>query len=111
MKRCPVLVIILVVAGCGGWSCHEYALNPSRDELTICSFNIQFLGQFKKRDDESLAKVVQDFDIVVVQELVASPVDGDYPDGEHYSADPESAEFVMLQTELDICRIWISMSN
>ncbi len=41
--------------------------------LEICSFNIQFLGHFKDRDDESLAALVKDFDIVFVQELVTPP--------------------------------------
>ena len=61
--------------------------------LTICSFNIQFLGHFKKKNDEALANILRDYDIVVVQELVAPPRDGVYPDGESYSTDTESAEF------------------
>jgi endonuclease/exonuclease/phosphatase family metal-dependent hydrolase len=41
--------------------------------ITICSWNIQFLGLSKERDNAALAKVVQDFDVVVVQELIAAP--------------------------------------
>lgn len=63
------------------------------DTLEICSFNIQFLGSFKKRDDQALADIVKNYDIVVIQELVASPYDGTYPDGSAYTGDAEAAEF------------------
>ncbi len=65
--------------------------NP--DTLEVCSFNIQFLGSFKKRDDAALADILKDYDIVVVQELVAPPYDGVYPDGQSYTGDKEAAEF------------------
>lgn len=64
------------------------------DTLTICSFNIQFLGHYKSRDNEGLSKVLSHYDIVVVQELVAPPVHGVFPNGEVYEADPESSAFV-----------------
>lgn len=63
------------------------------DSLTICSFNIQFLGHFKKKDDSALAGILEDYDIVVVQELVAPPIAGTYPDDTAYTADTESAKF------------------
>jgi len=61
--------------------------------LSIVSFNIQFLGNFKKRDNVALAGLLKDFDVVVVQELVAPPTDGIYPNGDAYTADPEAAVF------------------
>lgn len=61
--------------------------------LNVCSFNIQFLGHFKKRDDQALAKLVKNYDIVVIQELIAPPTSGTYPDGTTYNADAESKEF------------------
>ncbi|MFC4237707.1 endonuclease/exonuclease/phosphatase family protein [Thalassospira xianhensis] len=64
------------------------------ETLSVASFNIQFLGSFKKRDDVALAKIVAPFDMVVVQELVAPPVAGTYPDGSSYQADIEAKEFV-----------------
>jgi endonuclease/exonuclease/phosphatase family metal-dependent hydrolase len=63
------------------------------DKFTICSFNIQFLGNFKSRKDTVLAELVKDYDIVVVQELVAPPIDGVYPDGKAFTKDKESIEF------------------
>lgn len=47
---------------------------PART-LNICSFNIQFLGSSPERDNAALAGMLKDYDIVVVQELVASPSD------------------------------------
>ena len=69
------------------------ASDTATDHLTICSFNIQFLGHFKKKDDEALAAMLKDYDIVVIQELVAPPVAGTYPDDDTYTADADSAEF------------------
>lgn len=43
------------------------------DFLTVCSFNIQWLGQSTKRDNAALAELLKPFDIVVVQELIAAP--------------------------------------
>lgn len=62
--------------------------------IEICSFNIQFLGHFKKRDNKALADLLKSFDIVVVQEMVAPPTTGTYPDGSSYTADAESKAFV-----------------
>lgn len=69
------------------------------NHLTICSFNIQFLGHYKKRENEALANILKPYDIVVVQELVAPPVDGNYPDGETYTADGEAAAFFEVMKE------------
>jgi len=64
------------------------------DALYICSFNIQFLGHFKKRDDCALADLMKNFDIVLVQELIAPPQEGDFPDGTKYKVDKEAKEFI-----------------
>lgn len=63
------------------------------DTISICSFNIQFLGHFKDRNDTLLGQLLMDYDIVVVQEMVAPPVSGIYPDGNGYDADNESERF------------------
>ncbi len=62
--------------------------------LKICSFNIQFLGNSKKRENAALAAMLAAFDVVVVQELIAPPCAGRYPDGTTYGPDPEAAAFV-----------------
>lgn len=62
-------------------------------QLTVCSFNIQFLGNSRSRDDRALAGVVAPYDIVVVQELVSPPFAGRFPDGSPWKPDAESAEF------------------
>ncbi|MEE3258164.1 MAG: endonuclease/exonuclease/phosphatase family protein [Candidatus Latescibacterota bacterium] len=68
--------------------------------LTVCSFNIQFLGQSKVRDDPALARVIEDCDIAVIQELVAPPYAGNFPDGKSYKPDVEAAEFFAAMSAL-----------
>lgn len=43
--------------------------------ISVCSFNIQFLGSFENRDDAALAQLVKKHgcEVVVIQELVAAP--------------------------------------
>jgi len=41
--------------------------------LSVCSFNIQWLGQSAKRDNAALADLLAPYDIVVIQELIAAP--------------------------------------
>jgi endonuclease/exonuclease/phosphatase family metal-dependent hydrolase len=65
----------------------------SVDGLTVCSFNVQFLGNSRSREDQTLADVVALYDIVVVQELVSPPYPGYFPDGTPFKPDSESAEF------------------
>lgn len=45
------------------------------DKVAICTFNIQFLGSRKLRDNKALARLLADHDcdVVTVQELVAPP--------------------------------------
>ena len=79
--------------------------NANAATLDICSFNIQFLGHFKNRDDEALAALVKDFDIVVVQELVAPPMKGQYPDGTTFKSDVE-AQFGTLRSPIFESALW-----
>lgn len=46
---------------------------PAPSHLLICSFNIQFLGSSSRRDNTALAELLAPYDLVVVQELTASP--------------------------------------
>ena len=63
------------------------------DGISVCSFNVQFLGNSRSRDDRALANIVAPYDIVVVQELVSPPYPGAFPDGTPFKPDSESAEF------------------
>jgi endonuclease/exonuclease/phosphatase family metal-dependent hydrolase len=65
----------------------------SSDTITVCTFNIQFLGQFTRRDNNALTDILKNYDLVIIQELVAPPMDGVYLDGEAYSADLQAAAF------------------
>lgn len=74
--------------------CALFLIAFGQDTLSICSFNIQFLGHFQNRENAVLAEILKNHDIVVVQEMVAAPVEGFYPDGTPFKKDNESAAFV-----------------
>ena len=78
------------------------ASTPSRadsDRLTICSFNIKWLGHYKKKDDVALAEILRPYDVVLVQELVAPPFAGRYPDGTAFDADEGSVDFFQVMSD------------
>ncbi len=75
-------------------------LKPKPSSLKICSFNIQFLGSSKRRKNEALAGVVKSCDVVTVQELVAPPYAGTFPDGNPFNPDKESAQFFKAMENL-----------
>ena len=59
----------------GEYHCHQAdCILPTvatEANIRVASFNIQFLGNFKKRDNAALAALVADQDLVLIQELVA----------------------------------------
>ncbi len=73
--------------------------------VSICTFNIQFLGNPKDRDNTGLAKIVEPYDLVVVQELVAPPYAGTFPDGTPYKPDAEAAVFFEAMRQLGFAYI------
>lgn len=76
-----------------------FSFSAFGQEIQIASFNIKFLGHHKKRDNLALAAVVKGFDIVLVQELVAPPLAGTYPDGTQFKADLEAKSFLDEMTK------------
>jgi hypothetical protein len=81
-KRIYSLIILLALS----WSA---VATP----VKVCSFNVQWLGLSAKRDNHGLVTLLKDFDVVVIEELVAPPYAGTFPDGSPYKPDPESASF------------------
>ena len=70
------------------------------DTINICSFNIQFLGHFKARDNQTLSELLKPYDIVVIQEMVAPPISGVFPSNKQkYKADVESKAFADAMQE------------
>jgi hypothetical protein len=61
--------------------------------LCVTSFNIQFLGNSAQRDNQALVNVLRNSDIVVMEELVAPPYPGLYPDGTPFKPDPQATTF------------------
>ena len=85
MKKYLLFSMLLLLFGCRS--------QVSDQQITICSFNIKFLGLYKKKDNEALAQLVGKYDMVVVQELVAPPDNSQYCDGTSYSEDLEADAF------------------
>ncbi len=85
MKKYLLPCVLLLFLGCQP-AVVEY-------EITVCSFNIKFVGLYKKKDNKALAELVGQYDMVVVQELVAPPDNGQYCDGTPYREDPEADAF------------------
>lgn len=61
--------------------------------ISACSFNIKFLGSSKSKEDQKLVDLLGPYELVIVQELVAPPYDGFYPDNVAYAGDIEAASF------------------
>jgi len=68
-------------------------------QVSICSFNVQFIGQSEIRNNYALTDIVKDYDIVVVQEVIAPPYAGFFPDGDPFNPDPQATEFFDYMTE------------
>ena len=63
------------------------------DSLTVCSINIKWLGYYEERECEALGHVLSNYDVIVIQEIVAPPYPGTFPNGEPYKPDPEVTAF------------------
>ena len=91
MKKISLLILLLITFGLsacvnGGESQKEGEAQKDVEPLKVCSFNIQFLGSSKSRDDAALSIILKDYDIVVIQELVAPPYPGTFPDNTPFQA-------------------------
>ena len=89
MKKSYITLLLFVII----FTFDGYHAAKAEGTLTICSLNIQFLGNSPVRDDVALANILQGYDIVVVQELVSPPYDGTFPGGKPFNPDEQSAEF------------------
>lgn len=69
------------------------ATADAADTLLVASFNVKWVGGSKVRKNDDLAEMMSPYDIVLVQEIVAPPYEGTFPDGRPYRPDEESAAF------------------
>ena len=83
-------VILAVTAVLTGQVVERASAEPP---IRIASFNIQFLGNFKNRDDAGLARILAPFDLVFVQELVGPPYSGTFTNGNPFRPDKEARRF------------------
>ena len=83
----------------GEYHCHHpdcvlpMLVGAPDNEISVASFNIQWVGNSPHRDNTALAAMLNRFDVVVVQEVVSPPFDGLYPSGLPYRPDQQSTDF------------------
>jgi hypothetical protein len=82
----------------------------SQDTINLCSFNIQFLGHFKNKDNSTLSKILSPYDVVIIQELVAPPVPGKFSDNSPYKVDAESKAF-LEEMKISGFEFWLSTDD
>lgn len=68
---------------------YEHKINS----IKAATFNIKWLGYSTERDDQALAQLLSDRDLVFIQELVAPPYPMTFPNGKAAKPDAEAAEF------------------
>lgn len=104
----PLVALVgLLSAGFAGRAAPPAVDAAAARPLQVCSFNIQFLGFSDRRRNATLAEVVGAYDIVVVQEVVAPPFPGVFPDGTPLKPDPEVGAFFGAMQSLGF-KYWLS---
>jgi len=97
-----IIAVSLLLASCASWEPDTrsegsyYAANFTEDtaeSYSVASFNIKFVGHYRRKDHEALADLMSGYDLVFVQELVAPPYPGFFPDGAPFDPDREAAAF------------------
>lgn len=68
-------------------------------EIEVVSFNVQFLGQSRSRDNAALVELLSDYDLVFIQEVIAPPYPGLFPDGEPFRPNERVRAFFDLMSE------------
>jgi hypothetical protein len=63
------------------------------ETVTVCSFNIKFLGTYDQKQNDALAGLLAPFDMVVIQELTGAPGPGMFPDGTPYVVNDNAQAF------------------
>ena len=63
------------------------------NSVSVCSFHIPSLGDTKSKENGALAYVLREFDIVVIQGLVAPPFPMKFPDGRPVKPADEARDF------------------
>ncbi len=63
------------------------------ESLTVCSFDINQLGYYAEKDGRALAHVLANYDVVVIQGIVAPPYEGTFPNGDPYQPNDKVGEF------------------
>ena len=83
----------------GEYHCHQpgcvlpTGIGEPDNEISVASFNIQWVGNSPHRDNVALAAMLSRFDVVVVQEVVSPPFAGFFPSGNPFKPDQQSTDF------------------
>lgn len=86
-------------------------VQPEASQLDVVSFNIQFLGHFKDRDNTALAALLTPFDIAVIQELVAPPFEGTSICQSCNPASSEASEALSVVSRRKSSPFWLRVSR
>lgn len=92
-RKCSQFRLLVAVVTCIGALFGAPSASTAASTIKVCSFNVQFLGSSDRRRNPTLAKLLKDCDIAVIQELVAPPFAGRFPDGTAFKPDPEAGAF------------------
>jgi hypothetical protein len=65
----------------------------------VCSFDINQLGSYVEKDVRALAHVLANYDVVVVQGIVAPPYEGTFPNGDPYRPNVKVGQFFDEMTQ------------
>lgn len=87
--RLGAALLGIVVAALIMWA----VTSAHAETVSVCSFNVQFLGSSEVRDNQALAAIVRNYDVVTIQEVIAPPTEIVAPNGDRLVADPEVTTF------------------
>lgn len=92
-RKCSQFRLLVAVVTCIGALFGTPPPSATASTIKVCSFNVQFLGSSGRRRNAALATLLKDCDIAVIQEVVAPPFAGTFPDGTAFKPVPKVGAF------------------
>ena len=92
-RKCSQFRILIAAVTCIGALFGAPSASTAQSTIKVCSFNVQWVGSSSRRRNSTLADLLKSCDVVVIQELVAPPFPGTFPNGDPFKADSDSGAF------------------